>query len=260
MNTTNTVEPNSHDRLRRVQEARERVARNPYGRFGFHRGPYYARRYLGYEGADLDPLPKVAVDRFIGVGNPFAVGPLDPGETVLNLACGAGSDALIAARRVGAAGRVIGVESSQSMRTCARIAVKASGLAARVEIRDGHSEALPVPDGSIDLVIANGALRLAAERTRVFEEIRRVLRPGGRLYLAELVVDRPPAFDPDAVADLWSAFVGGALLEEELLHLAARAGLKGCLLGCYDCLRDAEWAEHFAGRLRLHAVTFSAVK
>ena len=209
---------------------------------------------LGYEGADLDPLPKVAVDRFIGVGNPFAVGPLNPGETVLNLACGAGSDALIAARRVGAAGRVIGVESSQSMRTCARIAVKASGLAARVEIRDGHSEALPVPDGSIDLVIANGAVRLAAERTRVFEEIRRVLRPGGRLYLAELVVDRLPTFDPDAVADLWSAFVGGALLEEELLHLAARAGLKAVPPGgCYDCLRDAEWAEHFAGRSRLHA-------
>ena len=224
MNTTNTVEPNSHDRLRRVQEARERVARNPYGRFGFHRGPYYARRYLGYEGADLDPLPKVAVDRFIGVGDPFAVGPLDPGETVLNLACGAGSDALIAARRVGAAGRVwSGSSPSQSMRTCARIAVKASGLAARVEIRDGHSEALPVPDGSIDLVIANGALRLAAERTRC----------GSRRFGAcsALVVDstwqswwsdRLPAFDPDAVADLWSAFVGGALLEEELLDLAAR--------------------------------------
>ena len=74
------------------------------------------------------------------------------------------------------------------------------------------------------------------------------------------MADRPPAFDPDAVEDLWGAFLGGALLEEELMDLAARAGLKGRLLGCYDCLRDAPLAERLAGRLHLHAVTLSAVK
>lgn len=139
-----------------VQETYERVARNPYSRYDFHRGPYYARRYLGYQGADLDPLPPVAIDRFTGVANPFAAGEIGPGETVLDLVCGSGTDLLIAARRVGDQGAVIGVDASPTMRRCATMAARAAGLAERVKVREGRCEALPLEDESVEVVIANG--------------------------------------------------------------------------------------------------------
>ncbi len=245
----------------RVQETHERVARNPYGQFHLHRGPYYARHYLGYDGADLQGLPQVALDRFIGVGNPFSVGEINPGERILSLGCGAGTDALIAARRVGPQGRVVGLDESPAMRTCARMAIRASGLADWVEIRDGRPDALPLADESVDLVIANGVLYLAADRGPAFSEIQRVLRPGGRLYLADLVVDRAPAFSPSAVADLWSAVLAGVLLEDELSELAVRAGLRqGRLVSCYDCLRNTPLGARLPAHLRFHAATLSCVK
>ncbi|MGE5154983.1 MAG: methyltransferase domain-containing protein [Bdellovibrio bacteriovorus] len=261
MTTANLIAHRTDALGAQVRETFEQVARNPYTQFHIHRGPYYARHYLGYDGSDLQSLPKVAIDRFVGLGNPFSVGELNAGETVLDLGCGAGSDALIAARRVGPEGRVIGIEPSAGMRACARMAVTAAGLSEWVQIRDGQFDALPVAAASIDLVIANGALQRTAERAWVFAEIRRVLKASGRLYLADLVVDREPSFDPDLGADLWQAFVAGALVEEELPELAARAGLvEGKLVSCYDCLRNAPLAERFAGRLRFHGVTFFAVK
>ena len=244
-----------------VQETYERVARNPYGRYDFHRGPYYARRYLGYEGADLDALPTVAIDRFAGVGNPFAAGEIRPGETVLDLGCGSGTDLLIAARRVGTQGRVIGVDASPTMRRCAAMAARAAGLAERVEVREGHCEALPMEGESVDVVIANGVMSFATDRLAVFREIHRVLKPGGRLYLAELVIDRRSSFDYRVAKDLWSACIAGAMVEEELPELAARAGLGGGkLVGCYDCFRDAPATERMPEKLKVHGVTFAAVK
>ena len=243
------------------QETYELVARNPYSRYDFHRGPYYARRYLGYKGADLDSLPTVAIDRFTGVGNPLALGEIQPGETVLDLGCGSGTDLLIAARRVGAHGKVIGVDASPSMRRCAAMAARAAGLAERVEVREGRCEALPMEDESADVVIANGVLSFVADRLAVFREIHRVLRAGGRLYLAELVLDRRPAFGGRGTADLWAGCIAGAMVEEELPELAARAGLGGGkLVGCYDCLRDAPATDRMPERLKLHGVTFVAVK
>lgn len=245
----------------RLQETYERVARNPYGRYDFHRGPYYARRYLGYEGADLDALPAVALDRFTGVGNPFAVAEIRPGETVLDLGCGSGTDLLIAARRTGARGRVIGVHTSPSMRRCATMAARAAGLAERVEVREGRCEALPVEDASADVVIANGVMSFATDRPTAFREIHRVLKSGGRLYLAELVLDRRAALDGRGAADLWAACIAGAMVEEELPELAARVGLRGGkLVGCYDCLRGTPATDRMPERLKVHGVTFTAVR
>lgn len=261
MNAPYPIDEPNHTLQTRVQETYERVARNPYGRYYFHRGPYYARYYLGYEGADLQTLPKVAADRFTGVGNPFAAGDIRPGETVLDLGCGAGTDLLIAARRVGPSGRVIGVDASPTMRRCAEMAARAAGLAERVEIREGQCEALPVADASVDLVIANGVLSFAAERAQVFAETRRVLKPGGRLHLAELVLARPLAFDAEGGADQWAACLADVMLEEELPELAARAGLRqGKLVGCYDCLRNTPAMDDLPGGVKVHGVTFFATR
>jgi SAM-dependent methyltransferase len=261
MTNINAISPDTSTFRARVEETYERIARNPYSQYQLHRGPYFARHYLGYDGSDLAALPKVAADRFVGFGNPFSIGGITPGETILVLGCGAGSDALIAARRAGPAGRVIGIDPSPIMRTCARMAVEEAGLLGQVEIRDGQLEALPVADASIDLVVANGSLQRTAERAHVLAEVQRVLKSGGRLYLAELVVDRQLAFDPVDAAELWAAFVAGALLEQELMELAAQAGLRdGRLLSCYDCLRNAPLGEQAAGRLRFHGVNFFAVK
>jgi arsenite methyltransferase len=251
--------PGSH--RQGVRKTFDQMARHPFGPFPFHRGPYYARRYLGYPEADLAGLPLVALERFAGFGNPFAAGDLYPGETVLDLGCGAGTDLLIAARRVGPEGRVIGLDCSPAMRACARVAVGAAGLASRVELRDGHLPDLPMDDQSTDAVNGNGVLSGVEDRPRAFREIRRVLKTGGRVYLAELVAEQPIAFEQARVPDLWAGFLHGIPTGEELLELAARAGLRQVrLVACYDCLRNAPIAHPRQGTPGVHGVTLFAVK
>ena len=250
--------PDIHERVR---ETYERLARNPYAHHPLHRGPYYARNYLGYADADLEASPKVAADRFTGVGNPFAAGDIHPGETVLDIGCGAGTDLVIAARRTGPDGRVIGVDPSPAMRQCAVRAARAAGLETRIEVRAGRGEGLPLDGHSVDLVICNGVLSLSEQKLALLREVRRVLRPGGRLYLADAVADRGHGFDAGRHADLWDACIGGALMEDELAELAARAGLRqGQLVGCYDCFRNTPAAERLGGGLRVHGVTFCAIR
>jgi SAM-dependent methyltransferase len=146
------------------------------------------------------------------------------------------------------------------MRQCAASAARAAGLADRVEIRAGRGEVLPVAEASVDVVIMNGVLSLTAEKLAVLREVRRVLRPGGRLYLADAALDRVPGFGPDHHPELWEAWIAGALMEDELPELAARAGLRrGRLVGCWDCFRNTEMAEALGG-LRAHGVAFVAFR
>ncbi len=132
--------------------------------YHFHRGPDYARDFLGYDPAELAALPPISVDRFAGVGNPFAAGDIHPGETILDHACGAGTDLLIAARRAGPEGRAIGVDVTPMMREYAQLGAQLAGLADRVEIRDGRYEVLQVPDASIDVVISGRSGKPGAGR------------------------------------------------------------------------------------------------
>jgi len=173
-----------------VREMYQRVAREPGGEFHFHRGPDYAARALGYDAAELAELPASSTRSFAGVGNPHAVGPLGPGETVLDIGCGAGTDLLLAARQVGPSGRAIGVDMTDEMIEASRAGARRLGLH-HVDVRRGDLHELPLEDSSVDVVISNGVLNLAEDKRRAFAEIVRVLRPGGRLRLADIAVRSP---------------------------------------------------------------------
>jgi ubiquinone/menaquinone biosynthesis C-methylase UbiE len=239
----------------------ERVAREPEGDFHFHRGTDYAAEYLSYERSELASLPLLATARFAGVGNPLRIGPIYPGETVLDHACGAGTDLLLAARRVSPGGRAIGVDMTPAMRDCALAAATLAGLAHIVEIRAGVYEDLPVESASVDVVLSNGVVNLAPDKTRVFREIYRVLKPGGRLYLADVVVQRELKLEARSNPDLWAACVAGALPEAELPELAASVGLRfGRITERFDCFRGTSAEAKVARDLKVQAVNFFACK
>jgi arsenite methyltransferase len=180
------------------------VARDPNGDFHFHRGPAYAADLLGYDRAELDTLPRSAAAAFAGVGNPLAIAPIEGGEVIVDVGCGAGTDLLLAARRAGPTGRAIGVDMTPAMREQTAAAAREAGLD-QVEVRAGDAQRLPVDDRAADVVISNGVLNLTTDKTEAFAEIHRILRPGGRLQLADIVV---AAELPESVRDdiaLWAS-------------------------------------------------------
>ncbi|PYR20711.1 MAG: methyltransferase type 11 [Acidobacteria bacterium] len=186
-----------------IQSIYARVARDPSGEFHFHRGPEYAATRLNYDAAELSKLPYAVTESFAGIGNPHAIAPLPPGATVVDIGCGAGTDLLLAALHVGPEGRAIGVDMTEAMRDRARRGAAACGLA-HVEVRDGEATSLPIEPGSVDVVISNGVLNLVPEKRAAIAEIRRVLTPGGRAQIADIVlgVDLPESARKDI--DLWT--------------------------------------------------------
>lgn len=245
-----------HDSIREVYT---RVADDPTGDFHFHRGARYAALSLGYDPYELATLPPRATSRFAGVGNPLAMAQIAAGQTVLDHACGAGMDLLLAARRVGPTGKAIGVDMTPRMREEARLAAVEAGLSQRVEIRAGMFEELPVDSGSVDVVISNGVINLAADKRRVFREIRRVLRTGGTLCVADVVVQRELSLRARSEPELWAACIGGALVESELQALAAEAGLfDGQLQARFFSFAGSAAEAKVSRDLRISAVHFSA--
>jgi SAM-dependent methyltransferase len=193
-------------RLRELVRAEyDRVAREPQGNFHFHRGPQYASRMLGYDAEELAAIPDESTASFAGVGNPQRIGPIALGETVLDVGCGAGMDLLLAARRTGSTGRAIGVDITPAMIERAKSAALKAGLWQTIEIRRGTAEELPVESESVDVIISNGVLNLSSDKLQSFGEIYRVLRPGGRLHLADVVVQRELSLAARSDVDLWAA-------------------------------------------------------
>jgi SAM-dependent methyltransferase len=170
-----------------VEERFIKVALDPAAERKFLVGPESAKR-LGYYAAVIDALPPQATESFAGVGNPLAFGELRVCEVVLDLGCGAGMDSILAARRVGPTGRVIGVDMTGPMVEKARLNALAAGVE-NAEFQRGEAERLPVGDGSVDVVISNGVFDLCPDKPGVLAEVFRVLRPGGRLQMADILLD-----------------------------------------------------------------------
>ena len=178
------------------------VSHEPERGFIFPTGRAWAAD-LAYPPDLLERVPEASVESFAGVANPFSLGRLAPGELILDVGCGAGTDSLVAAQMVGPAGRVSGIDMTPEMLDKARASARELG-AANVEFVDGEAEDLPFDDGAFDVVISNGVIDLIPDKDAVFSEIHRVLEPGGRIQIADVTIQNPVSDEGRRNIDLWT--------------------------------------------------------
>jgi arsenite methyltransferase len=187
-----------------IKKVYSEVVRDPKKGYHFHTGPQYAVERLGYRPEHLADLPDSVTAPFAGVGNPLGMGMARPADTVVDIGAGSGMDTFVAAKAVGPSGKVIAVDMTDAMLDRGRENVALTGLT-QIEYRKGMAEDLPVADATVDLVISNGVINLCPDKDAVFREAIRVLKPGGRLQIADIVVhkDIPPGGREDVA--IWTA-------------------------------------------------------
>ena len=219
-----TVSVNVDELRSRVREVYRQVAKEPEAEFHFEMGRPLAER-LGYPPEHLDQVPQGAIASFAGVGYHLHLADLVPGESVLDLGSGSGMDSFVAALLVGDTGRVVGVDMTEEQRQKAE-RLRSEHAFANVAFVEGYAEALPVRAGSVDVVISNGVINLAADKRRVFDEIARVLRPGGRMAISDIVTEQQLSDDIVCDSALWAACIGGAAQEDGYRSTIEAAGLR----------------------------------
>ena len=185
-----------------IREEYKAVAVQPGKGFHFHTGRPLARR-LDYADEWLEDIPSSSIQSFAGTGNPFRLGELKPGERVVDVGSGAGMDSLIAARMVDPTGQVVGIDMTPEMVNKARQAAAGAGIG-NVEFREGYVEALPVQAGWADVIISNGVLNLVPDKAIALQEMARVLKPTGRLQIADILVEKPVPASAKRKIDLWT--------------------------------------------------------
>lgn len=209
--------------LRQVKDMYRAVAETPDAAFHFETGRALAER-LGYRPDDLDAVPGDAVASFAGVGYALDLAELQPGERVLDLGSGSGMDAFVAALHVGGSGEVVGVDMTEEQLAKARRLRDAHGVE-HVRFEQGRIEELPFPDATFDAVLSNGVINLAPDKQVVFAEAGRVLRPGGRLAIADIVTERPLTDAIVCNVDLWASCIGGAPQQQSYLAAIESGGM-----------------------------------
>jgi len=212
----------------------KKVVRESYGRIarsgvacGCSCSAKGVSRAVGYSDEELGTVPEANLG--LGCGNPTALGEIKEGETVLDLGSGAGIDCFLASRKVGAGGKVIGVDMTLEMVEMARANAKKYGFE-NVEFRQGEIEALPVESNSVDVIISNCVINLSPDKEQVFSEARRVLRKGGRMYVSDIVLLKELTKAQKNDEKLVAGCVGGALLKEDYLKIIEKAGLNARIL------------------------------
>jgi SAM-dependent methyltransferase len=208
--------------LAAVRDMYSEVATLPSKQFHFPTGRE-ACLFVGYPEDWLDRLPSTAVESFAGVGFPFRADVISPGDRVLDIGAGSGTDTLTAARLVGPQGKVFALDMTPAMLAKLRSNVENAG-ATNVEAIEGNAEAIPLSDASVDVVTSNGVLNLVPDKPKAFAELYRVLRPGGRVQIADIVVSKPISESARANPKLWAECVVGALVEEDYLDLFRATG------------------------------------
>jgi arsenite methyltransferase len=198
------------------------VATRPGDEYHFPTGRR-ATAFVGYPPAVRDALPEPVVESFAGVGYPFAANVIRPGDTVLDIGSGSGTDVMIAAGLVGPSGTVIGLDMTEAMREKLAANAKTYNVA-NVSVLAGHAEKIPLPDASVDVVTSNGVLNLVPEKRAAVREIFRVLKPGGRVQIADIVVGTPPSEACRSQPQLWAECIVGATTEEDFLAMFREAG------------------------------------
>jgi arsenite methyltransferase len=212
------------DLQRRVRDVYQQVAEAPDHTYHFEMGPGLARR-LGYPEGLLDRIPVEALESFAGVGYFLDLAALQAGERVLDLGSGSGTDSFAAAVLAGATGEVTGIDMTQAQLAKAERLRAAAGLD-QVRFVEGDIGDVPLADGSCDVVISNGVINLSADKPAVFAEVARVLVPGGRLALADIVSARPLAESITCNAELWAACIGGAAQIDDYVGAIEQTGLR----------------------------------
>ncbi len=208
----------------KVKDMYREVAQNPEGEFHFEMGRALAER-LGYAPADLDRIPAAAIESFAGVGYYFHLAALQPGESVVDLGSGSGMDTFIAALKVGEQGSVVGIDMTDAQRSKAERLRDESGFT-NVRYLKGYIEDVPCEDGRFDAVISNGVINLSPDKPAVFREAARLLKPGGRLAISDIVTETQL---PDGItcnATLWAACIGGAMQQDDYRAAVGAAGLQ----------------------------------
>jgi 2-polyprenyl-3-methyl-5-hydroxy-6-metoxy-1,4-benzoquinol methylase len=224
------------------------VALEPEGDFHFEMGRAMAER-LGYVPTELDVIPSGAIDSFAGVGYYFDLARIQPKERVVDLGSGSGMDSFIAALKVGPAGRVIGIDMTDEQLAKAELLRKTAGIA-HVEYRKGYIQSTGLADAEFDLVISNGVINLAPDKSAVFHEAARLLKPGGRIALSDIVTETQL---PDGItcdATLWAACIGGAMRADDYLKSIGSAGFR------VDQVRDNPQYRFISKNAQLAALKF----
>jgi arsenite methyltransferase len=208
----------------KVKDMYRHVAEEPHGDYHFELGRSLAER-LGYPPDVLDRVPEDAVESFAGVGYFFDLADLTEGESVIDLGSGSGMDVFFAAERVGRSGSVVGVDFTAEQLEKARRTAETSGYS-QVEFREGRIEQLPAEAESFDCVISNGVINLAPEKDTVFAEAVRVLSPGGRVAIADIISEQQLKESIVCDADLWASCIGGAAQRDAYRAAIEAAGLR----------------------------------
>ncbi|MFU8840994.1 MAG: methyltransferase domain-containing protein [Nitriliruptoraceae bacterium] len=258
MTTTRPAPIDTDELLRQVTDMYRAVAETPHERFHFETGRALAER-LGYPPDELDQVPSEAIDSFAGVGYHLDLAHLQQGERVLDLGSGSGMDAFVASLAVGPQGQVVGLDMTDAQLAKAERLRSEHGLE-HVTFQHGHIEQLPFDDASFDAVVSNGVINLAPDKPRVFAEAARVLRPGGRLAIADIVTDEPLTEAIVCDVDLWASCIGGAPQEQTYREAMAGAGFRVEVTKTNPYRFLSEQAINASERFGVHSVSVLATK